>query len=113
MTNPFDSSAFDAATSPMFDEPVVVSGNRNGHIRRQTLTVSVFDDSTDSPVSEDSMDAEAEVISCVARRNDWLFVRDVMVRGDEVRRRDGSCYKVLSVAHDSSLGWIFKARRVK
>lgn len=97
----------------MFDEIVAVSGVRSGVSRRQALKVSVFDDSTDEAMDENALESEAETISCVARSNDWRFIRDCMVRGDLVRRADGREYQVTKIAHDSAMGWIFKARRTK
>ena len=114
MKSPFESAAFNSATAPMFDEAVVVSGIRNGVARRQTLTVAVFDDATDSdPIGENSLDTEVETIRCVARSHDWRFVRDCMVRGDTVKRPCGAEYQVTKIGHDSAMGWLFSARRIK
>ena len=114
MKSPFDSAAFDKAGAPMFDEAIVVSGIRNGVARRQTLTVSVFDDATDSdPIGETSLDTDVETIRCVARSADWRFVRDQMVRGDTVKRPCGAEYQITKIGHDSVMGWVISARQVK
>lgn len=95
----------------MYDEDVAVCGTRKGAIRRQSLTVCVFDDENDEPVDEASVSSEAEVIRCVARTDDWRFLREEMTIGDTVTRADGREYRVSSILHDSTMGWIFKARR--
>lgn len=102
------------ATAPMFDEAVVVSGVRNGVERRQTLVVAVFDDATDAePLGDAALDTETDTIRCVAREHDWRYVREEIVRGDTVKRPCGKEYQVTRIGHDSAMGWIFQARRVK
>lgn len=113
MNSPFESSAFDKAVSPMFDELVAVTAVRDGASRRQCLKVAVFDDADVEPIDENGLETGVEVIRCVASGNDWRFVRDCLVRGDRVRRQDGREYQVTKIGRDDAIGWAFNARRVK
>lgn len=113
MKSPFDSATFDKAVAPMLDEIVAVSGVRAGAPVRQCLKVAVFDDAEADPIDDSAMETGVEVIRCVASGNDWRYVRDCMVRGDNVRRQDGREYLVTKTGRDDCVGWFFSARRKK
>ena len=103
----------DDAFCPMFDESVIVRGQRNNKEFSQTIKAFVSSDTTADAYTENAMDTDAEHIDVVFSRKDWAFVQKLL-RGDEIERTcvNGLKYRIQEVKNDAIMGWVIKARSI-
>jgi hypothetical protein len=108
MKNPFCVEDFDKAFAPMFSEPVVIT-LKDG--TKQTLSACVFDDATDEPISDASLDTTCERIQLVFKQSDIAFLKAIK-RGDVVERSGiEKKYTIQDSRADNTFAWVIRARR--
>ena len=102
----------DGAFAPMFDEPVVITCQRDGGKMSQTVMCCVLSTVTDEPYSDDMLEANRVATDFICKRSDWKFL-DMVRRGDVVERQGvlkKTRYTVQSVVEDDAVGIIVKAK---
>lgn len=108
MKDPFDRNDFDKAFVPMFSEHVVIT-LKDG--TKQTLSACVFDDSTDDPISDGSMDTTRERIQLLFKTSELAFLKAIK-RGDVIERQGvGRKYTIYDSRADETFSWVIRARR--
>lgn len=101
------------AWDPMFDDPVVFSGVRNGVAWRRPVKACVLDNGFGDPVDEQSAQGPREIVVTV-RGKEWSGSGAPHPKiGDAVTLVDRTAFAVYNVAPFAFGEWTMKARAAK